>query len=186
MMRNRPLTGALLALAAAAAIGATWIISADRGETSGDAASLEGHHAEGDPGPNLSPGFIGALDEESAVGTVSRLEVLPDKTELGAFVETFIESTSSWKRTDPENGSGPRVEGYPHGTWVIAYPSGKTESGEFVLGTRSGVWRIFDIDGSLLSEGEYVRGLRHGRWKDRLPGQKNFDWFTYVDGELQL
>jgi hypothetical protein len=86
----------------------------------------------------------------------------------------------------PAEGEGPRVGGLPHGEWLLFHPVHSwTDRGRFVLGSREGEWKLYDMQGTLIRVRHFVHGKIHGTMRDRA---LDSEWrsYRYQDGELVL
>ncbi len=84
----------------------------------------------------------------------------------------------------PSTGEGPTVGGLPHGEWVLFHPVRNwTDRGRYVLGSREGVWKVYDQAGTLVQVRTFVRGKIHGSFKQRSDASEGWQYFTFRDGE---
>lgn len=65
-------------------------------------------------------------------------------------------------------GTGPMVNGKPHGEWFLRFPNGMAATGPFVNGKRHGRWEERFVGGEVQT-GPYVNGRKHGQWDLRTP-----------------
>ena len=86
----------------------------------------------------------------------------------------------------PAVGEGPTVGGVPHGEWLLFHPVHTwTDRGRFVLGSREGEWKLYDMDDRLIRVRTFVRGKIEGTMKDRADSE-SWRTYHYIAGELQI